>query len=488
MRATHIARTLPALLLAVPAIFVSPSWGQPGEPDPANQRIAEAFRALETGDLERAAEVFRQALALTPDAQPALLGLSQLHVQQGDTVEALRLARRAYELTPEAPAAALMVARLLARLGDSDEALEILNRSRQLHPEEQQGYLLSALLLRDLGRNDEAIEVLEEALTLGLQGPEIPEELALLLVAAERPEEAREVAEEALAEHGARADLELALGLALAANPESRGGAVPRLEQALALGVGQPGRIYLEIGKILLESGQPAEAVERLVKAAELIPESEEVFYRLGATRRAMGDAAGAVEALQRFQELKSRREQEERLDLQVGTALNEAQALAASNRLSEALDRVGMLLENHPDEARANLLRAKILYSLGRPGDALTAVARARQLDAAQVEPHYLEGMFLLQLGRPEEASAALARAVTLDPGLGEAYLLLGGAAAKLERPDEAVIRFERALELGVDSPALRLGYAAALESLGRLEESREQNEAYQRLVQRPQ
>jgi Flp pilus assembly protein TadD len=95
---------------------------------------------------------------------------------------------------------------------------------------------------------------------------------------------------------------------------------------------------------------------------------------------------------------------------------------------------------------------------------------------------------MFQLYSNHPEEASAALTRAVALDSELGDAYVLLGGAAAKLGRPHEAVTHFERALELGVDSPSLRLGYAAALESLGRLDESREQNEAYQRLVQRPQ
>jgi Flp pilus assembly protein TadD len=90
--------------------------------------------------------------------------------------------------------------------------------------------------------------------------------------------------------------------------------------------------------------------------------------------------------------------------------------------------------------------------------------------------------------MNRPAEARAALLRAVSLDPSLGEGHALLGGAAAKLNNPEEAVTHFERALELGADSPSLRLGYAAALESLGRLEESAQQDEAYRRLVQRPQ
>jgi Tfp pilus assembly protein PilF len=94
MPATHKARTLLALLLAVAVNVPSPCWGQPADSDPADQQLAAAFQALEKGDLDLAAEAFRQALKLAPDAPPALLGLSQVREQQGDTVEGLRLARR----------------------------------------------------------------------------------------------------------------------------------------------------------------------------------------------------------------------------------------------------------------------------------------------------------------------------------------------------------------------------------------------------------
>ena len=63
-----------------------------------------------------------------------------------------------------------------------------------------------------------------------------------------------------------------------------------------------------------------------------------------------------------------------------------------------------------------------------------------------------------------------------------------MGGAAAKMEQPGNAAGYFQRALDLGFDGPSLRIGYAAALESLGRLEESAEQDAAYRRLVEQPQ
>ena len=71
--------------------------------------------------------------------------------------------------------------------------------------------------------------------------------------------------------------------------------------------------------------------------------------------------------------------------------------------------------------------------------------------------------------------------------PEVGEAHHLLGGAAAKRGRPEEAAAYFQRALELGADSPSLRLGYASALEALGQAPESEAQMAIYRRMRSEP-
>ena len=488
MSATHKPWALKALVVtaglavAVGAPAQSPSDG-------LNQTMAAGVQALETGDFVRAAESFRQVLETSPNSEPALLGLSEALALQGDPVAALALARQALAANPESAPATLGVSRQLAQLGASAQALESLQRLRALAPQELQGYRLAALLLRNLGRGDEAIELLELALELGLRDPQLEEELALLLLASNRPEEAHERARAAEETYGETAGNQLALGLASAADSNAdRAQAVVRLERAIELGIQDPGRVHLELGSLLLEIDRAAEAIDHLEQAAELLPDSPEVYYKLGNAQRMTGDGEGARDSLSRFQALKAQAEMQERLRLEVGTALNEAQELATSNRLAEALGRLDGLLADHPNEVRVHILRAKILYSMRQRESALAAIERARELDPTLVEPHYLEGMFLLQMNHPEEASAALEQAVSLEPNLGEAYVLLGGAAAKLDRPAAAAAYFERALELGTESPTLRLGYSAALESLGRLEESAQQDEAYRRLIQPPQ
>jgi tetratricopeptide (TPR) repeat protein len=477
-----------ALLLTLALAWPAATQAQ-SDLDTANRRVAEGIAALQADSLEEAARSFREALAIAHDFEPALLGLSEVLELQGDVTAALATARRALAAAPQSAPANMAVARQLARLGETSQALELLEIFRELAPLEPRGYLFSALLLRDQGLRQEAIAMLELALDRGLRDPELEAELAMLLVAADRLQEARQRIEHGLETHGETAGFQLALGMAIARDTSlDRSAAIPLLERALELGVPDPSKVQLELGSLLLEVNRAAEAVEQLSRAAALMPNSSDVYYKLGVAQRATGDTEGARESLTRFQELKSREEERERLDLQVGTALNEAQSLASADRLREALEAVDKLLAEHPEEARGHTLRGKILFSLGQAASALAAVSTARQLDPAQIEPNFLEGMFLLQMNRPAEATAALQRAVTLDPGLGEAYELLGGAAAKLDNSEEAAVYFARALELGADSPSLRLGYAAALETLGRLEESAEQDAAYRRLVQRPQ
>jgi tetratricopeptide (TPR) repeat protein len=488
MSELHQPIRISGLLLALALVWPGEAHAQP-DLDTANQRVAEGMAALQAGTLEKADRSFREALAIAPDLEPALLGLSKVLERQGDIPAALVMARQAVEAAPQSAPATLAVARHLARLGETSQALDTLETFRKLDPSEPRGYLFSALLLRDQGLRQEAIAMLELALDRDLREPQLETELAMLLIAADRLQEARQRIENGLETHGDTGGFQLALGMATARDASlDRSAAIPHLERALELGVPEPSKVQLELGSLLLEANRAAEAVEQLSRAAALMPNSSDVYYKLGVAQRATGDAEGARESLTRFQEFKAREEERERLDLQVGTALNEAQSLASADRLGEALAAIDELLAGHPEEARGHTLRAKILYSMGQPDSALAAVSRARQLDPAQIEPNFLEGMFLLQMNRPAEARAALLRAVSLDPSLGEGHALLGGAAAKLNDPEEAVTHFAQALELGADSPSLRLGYAAALESLGRLEESAEQDAAYRRLVQRPQ
>ncbi len=74
--------------------------------------------------------------------------------------------------------------------------------------------------------------------------------------------------------------------------------------------------------------------------------------------------------------------------------------------------------------------------------------------------------------------------RALAIDDRLAAAHALLAGALVKQGKAADALAHFDSAIELGADSPEVRLGYAEALKSLGRAKEADAQMEAYRRLA----
>lgn len=445
--------------------------------------LAAGGRALEQGDLEAAEARFSEAAALVPESGLAWFGLSEVAANRGDVLEALRLARQAERWAPERPEPVFAVGRHLARLGRSDEALVALSRFRALEPERPEGYLLAASLLRQLGRVEEALQMLEVGAADAVADPRLAEERVLILLTAGEVERAIEVAEGAVDQFTDSGDLRGALGLALAADPERRGEADSWLSSALESDVLVPEKIHLELASLLTEQGETDRAVEHLHAAAALDPSSSEVQYRLGAALRNSGDLEGAREALGRYQKLKGAEQRAAQARRDAGTRFNEAQSLANESRLPEALEKVEVLLLEHPKDDRALALKGKVLFSMGRREAGLAAIIAARQAAENQIEYHYLEGMILLQLGRPVEAELPLRRALALDAELAEGHALLGMMLSSQERYEEAVEQFERAFELGVEGTGFRLGFAEALRGAGREAESMKQMEAYRRL-----
>ncbi len=462
---------LAALLWLLPALAA-------GQEDPA----ARGAQALAQGDWATARAAFEAAIGADGGDVTAWLGLSAVAEHDGDWMQALQAARRAAALAPERPEPHYALGRMLGRAGRLTEALAAFARTRELAPELEDAYLLPAILLRDADRGAEALALLEGGWAKA-PTPRLGAQLAFMALAAGDPGRALEVVEVALTADGGNGDLLLAKALALAADPNRRAESPAWFERALAAGVAQEGRARLEWARLLSDLELWPEAIVQLEAASDLLPDEAEIFFRLAAARRQSGDTEGARAALERYQELNAATVAVERRGREIGTALNEAQELAAASRLAEALTRLDAVADGDTDP-RMMVLRAKILFSLDRREEALAAAQSARELAPTGIEPTYLTALFAFAAGRIAESLTAVERTLNLDPGLAEAWALYGSALARSVRLEEAAASFERALTLGFDSPALRLDYAGVLSDLGRTEESRQQLEARERLI----
>jgi tetratricopeptide (TPR) repeat protein len=442
-----------------------------------------AGRALAAGDLATAENTFRQAAERHPDNALAWLGLAAAEEGQAEFMAALKHVRQAVALAPDQFSSALALGRIMARLGASEGALVALAAASSLEPEDPRAYLISALLLRDLGRTGEAVELLTTALRRGVKDAEIRVQLGLLLLANEQPGAAWDVVRVALKEHPEHPASILLAGLSLAQLPERRKDALGYLRRVVEKGDGPLGRAHLALGGLLFsQEERRQESLQHFRLAVAQLPRLPEAHYRLGTALRAVGDLEGARASLERFRQLSGVQDSADASAKELGISLNRIQDLASAGRLEEALDDLEGLLERHPKAAQILALKAKVLYSMGRPAAALQQIIKAREEAPDKVEYHYLEGVFWAQLERSRKAEAAFGRALALDPGLAEAEAFLGALISDQGRHEEALLHYENALELGAEGVALHLGYARALEQLGRREESEAQLQAAQR------
>jgi tetratricopeptide (TPR) repeat protein len=71
------------------------------------------------------------------------------------------------------------------------------------------------------------------------------------------------------------------------------------------------GQVQFEIAKLLLDRGEAAEGLSRLIKAEQYMPSEPIVQYRLGMVFRSLGDSKRSSEHLENFRRLKEKADQE---------------------------------------------------------------------------------------------------------------------------------------------------------------------------------
>jgi len=151
---------------------------------------------------------------------------------------------------------------LLAATGRTDEALVAVRQARALRPEDDGLLVLEGRILRAAGESERALATWAEVAPERAHGPTAARERAALYLRLGEPAAALEVAEAALEVH-----------------PES-----PRLGAVRAEALQGLGQI---------------EAAEEAIRALPQWPEAER-WRRIAGLRRARGDVAGALDALQR--------------------------------------------------------------------------------------------------------------------------------------------------------------------------------------------
>lgn len=248
-----------------------------------------------------------------------------------------------------------------------------------------------------------------------------------------------------------------------------------------ALGGGAGAPAHYGLGRIALERGEPARAVELLERVLEEHPDSGAVHYQLGLAYRQLGD-------LDRAREHLARRGGEPPVFrdplidglslLTTGAAvhMDRGNRAMARDRPEEAIPHYRQAVEAAPGDRRA---REALASALARSGHSEEAAELYRELargEDTSAVAHYNLGRLLADRGELEEAVAELRRAVELAPDFGNAHYNLATALEQAGRTEEALEAATRAVAAQPEDRGGRLLLARLLSRAGHAERAEEE------------
>lgn len=408
-------------------------------------------------------------LAADEKADPAVLyNAGRAALALGKEEEGESYLKRSVALQPLSPAARLLGLRLGAR-GRTQLAYQLLRPWAQANPEDHEGRLAAAAAAVQLQRSSEADELLAGAddtsprvrllrAEVALQRRDATTALEWLRPFAERPpppEMALDVLQlmaSAQLELGRVDDAIALLGEPAAGHPKlaltlakaldlagQTSKALATLEPFLAPALETapeaipPGStrdlaasLTFEQGRMLLASDRTREALPLLERAALLDPWRRDTWQELARARAATDDAAGAQQALDRFQQLTEARQQAEIPGLKgqrrqtdtTGRRLAEALEWAARGELDQALAIARQEIALATSDPRPRLLEIRLLLATGRAKEALAAADAAVEAFPTLADVVHFRAVTRLATGDAPKAEADLRQALELDPG----------------------------------------------------------------------
>jgi tetratricopeptide (TPR) repeat protein len=409
--------------------------------DPAN-RIALLLRgrlALKQGDYQAAIADLRTLLRDDPTSKDGLASLAEAHLRASEFELAIEALRSLVEIDPLNDKALVRLARLLARRGDYDAAQPFLDavlaRSpdylpalqskaeisviRKAWPEaeaaarsileqkDQQalGHQVLGNVYKAETRYDEAVVEYRKALDLAPTAPEPLTGMVQSYVAGGKAEAAARFLEDRTADEPQDAIAHNLLGEVYLKQQDLVGA-----EKAFRLAATQRDDWpvpYINLGQLLMNTGDYARASAAYEEGLSQIPDHEELRFSLAVAYEKAGDLDAAIQAY--------------------------ATMLQANPGLDIVANNLAALIADHQFQERARLEFA------------LQAAERFQ----TSSDPHFLDtlGWVHYRLGNTPEAVIALERAVLAGGGFPQLRYHLGMALYAADRPDRARQELERAL-----------------------------------------
>jgi tetratricopeptide (TPR) repeat protein len=217
-------------------------------------------------------------------------------------------------------------------------------------------------------------------------------------------------------------------------------------------------------GYLLQSQGRFEEAGDCYERIVAADPADWEIWNNLGNTRRAAGDLAGAVQALDRARRLRPQL---------AAIQLNYAMGLAAAGRFEDSIEPCALAAKLDARDPAPQLELGKLWCRLERFCEALEPLGRAAALAPGDAEVQIELGRAHAGLGEFDKAETAYRASVRLRPDHALAFLELGIILERGNRADLLEPLLRDAEAHGVPASDLAYLHALQLRRQGKIEEA---------------
>lgn len=358
---------------------------------------------------------------------------------------------------------------------------------------------LIARRLESQGDQAGALAALQRAANADPRSSMLRAELASFHLRRNRREDAERAANEAIALEANNPDAHRVLGLIFAARSEAggrgQGGgtaenvrrAIEHLEKAtVSTASASDINLYYTLGRLYTRAGDAAKAVQALQRVVALNPNSVQGRLALAQAYAGADNIEGAIEALAEIAEDEPRvagtlgqyLEQAGRpadAAKAYATALEaapmnrdlkfrRAAALMSARQFADAVSAAAAAQTEHPEDLRFPRLRARALKETGAPARAIEVLERSARANPADAATQFALADLYNGAGRQGDAERTLRQLITVAPMNADALNYLGYMLAERgQQLDEAVRLVRRALDIEPDNPSFldSLGWA---------------------------
>ena len=222
-------------------------------------------------------------------------------------------------------------------------------------------------------------------------------------------------------------------------------------------------QLYEDLGSVLAMQQKFEEAIPLFRKALRLEPQLPLAHKKLG---RALVAVGRGEEADQHFEEFFDK-------DPEAGVIAIGANHLKAG-RKDEAIKAFRDVLRENPNNVTAmRFLAIAYFREENNPPEAEAWLRRATNIAPDFTAAWMTLGPVLIEMNKFMEAIECYEAAVRTDPDNGVIWAGLANAYANASYPEKSVELFEKAIDLGAMTASTQLGYAHALKTVGRQDDS---------------